>query len=186
MRPEKRLGNLPTVDKQKFKGGKKGNYQTVNTMKRVARQYSGHPLVRQLAVNILNHYDTKSHNHIDEARAIGEYIKTHVRYVKDPHAIEYLTEPTLMIKKMIKGEARGDCDDMACLIATLLLSIGIQPYYVIVRYKNRRGGYNHIYVAVYENNYRDKKKTRLAIDSIVKDRRIGYEVSHDLKKEIKV
>lgn len=186
MPPEKKLGNLPTVNSQNFSGGKKGNYQTVNAMKTVARKYSGHPLIRKLAVNILNHYDVKSHNHVDEAKAIGEYIQKNVRYVKDPNGIEYLTEPSLMIKEMQKGESRGDCDDMACLIATLLLSVGIQPYYAIVRYKGKTGGYNHIYVTVYETNYREKERTRVVLDAIVKDKRMGYEVPHDKKKEIKV
>lgn len=185
-RPEQKLGNLPTVNKQKFSNGKKGNYQTVNVMKKVASEYAGHPLVRQFAVNILNHYNTKSHNHLDEAYAIGDYIKKHVAYVKDPQGIEYLTEPTLLIKQIQDGEARGDCDDMACLIATLLLSIGIQPYYCIVRYKGKTGGFNHIYLCVYETNYRDKKRNRMVIDAIVKDKDIGYEVAYDLKQEIKV
>ena len=155
-------------------------------MKKVARKYSGHPLVRELAVNILNHYGTDSHNHIDEARAIGDYVKNNVRYVKDPDKIEYLMEPTLMIKKMAMGEGRGDCDDMSCLVATLCLSVGIQPHYAIVKYKQNSPSFNHIYVVVYDRNYREKKKTRLVIDAIVKDKPIGYEVKHNEIKEIKV
>ena len=155
-------------------------------MRKVARKYSGHPLVRQLAVNILNHCNTDSHNHVDEARCIGEYVQKHVRYVKDPDGIEYLTEPVLMIKKIMEGEARGDCDDIACLIATILLAVGIQPHYAIVKYRETSKSFNHIYVVVYERNYRDKKKTRIVLDGIVKDKPIGYEVRYVEKKEIKV
>lgn len=179
--PEK-LGKLPSVKKKKFPNGKRGNYATVQFIKSVARKYSGHQIIRQLAVNIVNHYGTKSHNHIDEAKAIADFVKRKVQYVKDPHSIEYIQEPTLIVEKIAEGTARGDCDDMVTLLCALLLSVGIQPYVAIVRYKENAGAYQHIYVVVYENNYRQKKE-RVALDAIVKDRPIGYEVNFIDKKE---
>ena len=182
--PEK-LGKLPTIKKSKFPNGKRGNYATVKFIRQEARKFSGHPVVRRLAENIVNHYGTKSHNHIDEAKAIADFVKRKVQYLKDPHTIEYIQSPVLIIKKMREGKARGDCDDMVTLVCTLLLAIGIQPYVSIVRYKDKRGPFQHIYVVVYEHNYRGKNE-RVVLDAIVKDQPIGYEVNFANKKEFKI
>lgn len=181
-----RLGKIPEIKKHKFPNGKRGNFATVNFIKKVAREYSGHPIVRKLAVNILNSYQTDSHNHIDEAKAIGDFVKRKIKYVKDPHGIEYIQAPDMMIRNMSEvGGSRGDCDDMVTLCASLLLSVGIQPYLVICRYKGHVGSFQHIYVCVYEHNYRSKRE-RVVLDCIVKDKPIGYEVPHESKKEFRV
>jgi len=180
------LGNIPKMDKQTFGNGVKGNLDTVSFIKDCARKYSGHPLVRRFTEEILESYGTRSHDHINEAYAIGEYIQKNCRYMKDPNKIEQLQEPTLMIKRMEEGKCRGDCDDMVLLTLTCLLSAGIQPYVKIVKYNKDASGFQHIYVVVYETNYRDKKKSRVVLDCIVKDKFIGFEVPHTEGKEIKI
>lgn len=154
--------------------GEQGNLATVSIMAKLARQKSTNLLVRQLAIKILNDADTKSHNHLDEAIAIGEWVKNNVRYMKDPHGTELLQDPILMIEKCEKGECRGDCDDMSLLTATLLVSIGIQPFFKIVRWTKKDGNYNHIYVVVREGNFKEPKR-EFVIDPILKDKPIGYE-----------
>lgn len=173
----------PTIDHtlraidQKFPDGIRGNYKTVKFMKKKAIERAKHPFVRQLVIQILNHNGTESHNHLDEARAIGEWVKANVRYMKDPAGIELLQDPVMLIEQAVKGEARGDCDDMVLLAMTLLICAGIKPWIKVVRYHNDFGPYNHIYLAVNENNYRGNKEW-LIIDPIVKDEPIGYEVPH--------
>lgn len=146
-------------------------------MKSVARKESGDPLVRRLALNILNYYNVESHHYIDEALAIGDYVKKNVRYVRDPDGIEYLQSPKDLIKQMQMKTAQGDCDDMALLTATLLLAIGHQPYFRAVRYSQPFGNYNHIYTVDYEKN-KGSRTTRVVLDCILKDKEIGYEVKH--------
>lgn len=179
------LGKLPEVDNRTLGAGVQGNLQTVEIMRRVARQRMTHPLVRQLALHILNEAGTDSHFYADESKAIGDYVKTHVKYVKDPHGVEQLHDPILMIEKLFQGKARGDCDDMSLLIATLLLSIGHQPYFKMVRYKSSSGPYQHIYVVDYTRNGRTPKK-RIVLDAIMKDKPIGFEVPHVSGDEIPV
>jgi hypothetical protein len=154
-------------------------------MKRVARQRSSHPLVRQLALNILRSHKIASQNHADEALAIGRYVKEKVRYVKDIDSIEQLHDPLTMIDQIQRGVAMGDCDDMSLLIATLLLSIGIKPYFRIVRYRAGKGPFQHIYVVTYEKNW-GKPRSRIVLDAILKRQQMGYEVRHASGKEIKV
>lgn len=146
-------------------------------MKKVARLRASDPLLRKLALNILQQYNVPSHHFVDEALAIGDYVKQKVRYVRDPEGVEYLTDPKDLIKQIQNGLAQGDCDDMALLIATLLLAIGHEPYFRAVRYQDSFGPYNHIYVVDYDHNGQGQK-LRVVLDGILKDREIGSEVEH--------
>lgn len=156
--------------------GERGNRSTVDFMKKIAKEKCNHPLIRQTAIQIINKAKTESHNHLDEAVAIGEYVQRNMKYMKDPVDQELLQDPVMIVEDMERGEARGDCDDMSLVIATLLLSLGIRPWFKVVRWKKASGHFNHIYVCVHEMNYGQKRQW-LPIDAIVKDKPIGYELS---------
>ena len=164
-----------------------GNYNTIEIMKRVARERSRSPLVRELALRILEGAGVKSQDYINEARAIGAFVQKKVRYVRDIEGVETLHDPVTLIDQIKRNQAQGDCDDMALLIATLLLSIGHQPFFAIVKYhKNPNGGFNHIYTVVYEKNWGSPLKKRIVLDAILKRVPIGTEVRYVTKEEIKV
>lgn len=169
----------------KLPKGVKANEDTVKIMCKITSKCASHKSVRQLARYILNQANTKSHHHLDEAVAIGAFVQRHVRYMKDPYKGELLQTPDLMIKNIKDGSCRGDCDDMALLTACLLFSIGIEPIFRTVRYKNNSGPYNHIYVVCYEANYKQPKQ-RIALDCIIKDRPMGMELPHASGREWKV
>jgi hypothetical protein len=128
-------------------------------------------------MNIIQDANLPSHHYLDECKAIGEYVRRYVRYIKDPHGMEQLTDPVLLVKMIQEGRAMGDCDDISLLIATLILAIGHQPYFRFVKYKKKHGPFNHIYIIVHENNL-GQKKQRFVLDGIVKHKPLGYEVSH--------
>jgi hypothetical protein len=189
--PLANLGKLPDQELQKLGEGINGNLETIEVMKKMAREYSRHDLVKRLATNILHYKNINSHHYLDEARAIGEFVKKHIRYVKDPVGTESLQAPDMMIRMMKDvGYAMGDCDDMALLTAALLMSVGIRPRFRAVRYKEGQGNFNHIYVVVYENNVSNSSNPgpikRLVIDCIVKDQPIGFEIKHASGKEFVV
>jgi hypothetical protein len=163
--------------------GAAANIKTIEVMRQVAHQRKSHQTVRQVALNIIRRLP--SHKYVDEARAIGEYVKNNVRYVKDTAGIEQLHDPVDMLNNITLGKAQGDCDDMVLLTATLLLSIGIRPVFRAVSYKGMFGAFNHIYLYIIENNG-DSKKYRLVIDPIMKNKPIGYEVSHKSGKDFVV
>lgn len=175
--PEFNLSQVGKVKEVELSNGIDGNLETIQIMKEKARIRSGHPLIRKFALNILQEYRVPSHHFVQEALAIGDYIKKKVRYVRDPHGIEYLTDPIDLVKNIQNGTAQGDCDDMALLTASLLLSVGVQPFFRAVRYNSSQGNYNHIYVVVYEKNPYGKKE-RIVLDCILKDKPIGTEVNH--------
>jgi hypothetical protein len=156
-------------------------------MKKVARLRAGDPTLRKLAENIV--LQVPSNDFIGEALAIGAYVQAKVRYLRDPDDIEYLQDPIDLIQKMQNGNAQGDCDDMALFTATLLLSIGHQPFYRAVRYNGVLGPYNHIYVVVYDRDMSTSPagpETRVVLDCILKNKEIGTEVSQASGDEFQV
>lgn len=177
--------NLPQATNTKLRQGRQGNLDTVEIMRRVAHKRKSHPLVRQLSLSILHTHNVKSQDYVHEAEAIARFVKEKVRYVRDIAGMEQLHDPVTMIDQIQRGNAQGDCDDMSLLIATLLLSIGHQPYFRIVRYRPGVGSYQHIYVVVYEKDWGTKRK-RISLDAILKRSAIGTEVKHVSGKEIKV
>lgn len=156
-------------------------------MSKVAREESLNPEIRHLALNILNQYNTKSHNYLDEAWAIGDFVKKKVNYLRDPSTSELLQSPTMMARQIeSNGKCFGDCDDMALLIACLLIAVGCEPYFRAVRYEPGYTHFNHIYVVVIDKNFSDNKSKRLSIDAIVKDKPIGYEIEHYSGQDFKI
>jgi len=185
--PEEGIGqNLPSVKNTKLASGINGNIETIKIMQRVARARASHPLVRQLALNILLDYDVLSQHYINEALAIGNFVKEKVRYVRDIQGVETLHDPLTLIDQIKRGVAQGDCDDISLLIATLLLSIGHSPFYKAVKYKKGIKTYQHIYVVVFERNPGQKKKREIVLDGILKIKPIGSEVPHAVGKLYKV
>jgi hypothetical protein len=154
-------------------------------MQGIARSRSAHPLVRQLALKVLAGAQIQSHDFLDEAKALADFVQENVRYVRDPNGVEQLHDPVYMIGEISKGTAQGDCDDQALLLAALLLAIGAQPFFAIVRYNGSNGAYNHIYTVVYDKNWMGKRQ-RLVLDTIIKDRGIGFEVPYKSIREIPV
>lgn len=167
----------------KLPDGANGNLLTVEFMKKVARERSKNPLVRQLACNILKQYNVPSMHYAREAWVIGDWVKKNFRYVRDTNGVETVQDPLTMIENIQRGNGQGDCDDHALLIASLLLSIGHSPKFRIVKYNKYANSYAHIYVVSYE---RDKKGPvqRVVLDAIMKTKPTGFEVPHKVGKEI--
>lgn len=138
-----------------------------------------------MALSILHSAGVSSHDYLKEAEVLAKFVQQNVRYVRDTLGVEQLHSPLLLIDDIKKGCAQGDCDDMSLLLATLLLSIGVQPYFRMVRYKSYSGPFNHIYVVVHEKN-RNSRRSRVVMDCIVKDKSIGYEVPHKSGEEVPV
>ena len=189
--PLKNLGNLPDQKKSTVGDGIWGNLDTIKIMSKMAREYSTNTLVRTLATNILAYDKIPSHHYLEEAKAIGRFVQKHVRYVRDTADVETLHAPDMMIKHMQeRGYMSADCDDMALLIASMLMAVGIRPKFRAVRYRTDSGPFNHIYVVVYENNISDSMRPgavqRLVLDAIIKDRPIGFEIPHKSGQEFDV
>lgn len=122
------LGSLPS--------GRAGTLETLAKMRALVREARTLPVIRNLAIAITAHVRNK--DRAGEVRAIHEWVKKNIRYVKDVVGVETLTAPayTLSLKA-------GDCDDHSMLVASLLESIGHPARFAAVGTSPER--FNHVF-----------------------------------------
>lgn len=107
--------------------GIQGTRTTLNLMRQLVRRYKKSISLRQLAFAIIDR--VRGHKNFGaQVRAIHAYVQDTIQYVKDVNGVETLATPikTLEFRK-------GDCDDQAVLLATLLESIGHETRFVAIR-----------------------------------------------------
>lgn len=74
-----------------------------------------------------------------EVDAAYNYVRSQVRYTRDPHGLERFQKATRTLELGI-----GDCDDISILLGSILQSIG---YPIILRIVDLGAGqYQHVYV----------------------------------------
>jgi transglutaminase-like putative cysteine protease len=96
-------------------------------MRRLVRRYKKSLPIRQLAFAIIDH--VRGHKNFGaQVRAIHSWVQTNIQYVRDVRGVETLATPTKTLEF-----GKGDCDDQAVLIASLLESIGHPTRFVAIR-----------------------------------------------------
>lgn len=75
--------------------------------------------IQQLASRIMEEHNVPSRDWEAEVRAIFDWVRTNIRYTRDPESLELFRRP---IRTVQLGLA--DCDDMSILISALLGTIG--------------------------------------------------------------
>jgi hypothetical protein len=168
--------------------GEDMNLRTVELMREIVKLRRHHPGLRELALTVLRQAGVPSQDYLREAIALGTFVQNAVTYRKDTAGVEQLYDPVMMVQRMDRGAAEGDCDDHALLLATLLVAIGHTPFFRIVRYNKGSPSYNHIYVVDYvavKDKTGKARRFRIPLDTIFKLPKImGYEVRHDEGREI--
>lgn len=113
---------------------------TLAAMRQAAIQASVTLEVRNLAESIVENVPPKDFK--GELEAIQDWVRTNIRYTRDPLYAETLKLPHALL------EARqGDCDDQATLVAALALSIGFKPRFVAIG-TEQYGAFDHVYTEV--------------------------------------
>lgn len=126
--------------------------QILRFLERIRTERQGLPYLREFAVQQLRGVD--DHDQPAQAEALLHFVKSNVKYVLDPVDSEYVRDPVLMLDEIRRdGEARGDCDDHALLLASLLGSIGINARCVGVKIMEEmppgEDFYNHVIVQAF-------------------------------------
>ena len=125
------------VTLQALPDGVAGIKVTLSQMVKYARAGKNSPPVRFLAEQIVRGVKPKSY--IEEAQAVQEYVRDHIRYTRDIRGTETLSTPEQTIQRGL-----GDCDDMSLLTAALLESIGHPARFVAVG--RQAGNFCHVLV----------------------------------------
>ena len=77
------------------------------------------PKIQSLAAMIMEEYEVPSRNYEAEAKAVFDWVRTNIRYTRDPEGLELFRKPIRTVQLGI-----ADCDDMSILICALLGTIG--------------------------------------------------------------
>lgn len=115
-----------------------GTLETLKIMRSLVLRYKTDPMIRDTALSLTA--DVRQRDWRNEIRAIFEYVRDRIRYVRDVSRVETLQIPTVTMEL----EA-GDCDDQSTLLATLLESVNHPSRFVAVGY-DEPGRYSHVYV----------------------------------------
>jgi transglutaminase-like putative cysteine protease len=76
-----------------------------------------------------------------EVSAIFHWVQKNIRYTRDPNGVELFRTPRAAI-----ADGIGDCDDMAIMLASLLLAAGYRCRFRVIGLTE--GSYEHVYVVV--------------------------------------
>lgn len=104
--------------------GDAGAWQAVRHMRRMVDEAKVHPDTRAAVLDALHGHREKDQE--AEVSALFEWVRERVRFVRDPHGVEYLQHPASYLLRQIReeGQAFGDCDDASMLFASLAETAG--------------------------------------------------------------
>jgi transglutaminase-like putative cysteine protease len=139
-----------------IRSGDGGVTDTLRLMAQVARQYKTNPVIRQTAARIVRGCPGKDDR--CEIATLQDWVRSNIRYTGDVYEVETLQTPDYTLR-----EKYGDCDDQACLLATMLLAIGIGAAYCALGVGG--GPYSHVLaVAILHDNSQYSLETTLSND----------------------
>lgn len=125
-----------------YANGLRGIFQTIQLMRDIVNCYKVDPAVRQAAVSLI--FLTPEKDETSEARAIFEYVRDHIRYIRDIVNVETIATPDKTLQCQM-----GDCDDQSSLLASMLESVGYETRFVVAGYATHNP--EHVYLQVYVN-----------------------------------
>lgn len=87
--------------------------------------------------------DLAQGDYAGECLAIYYWVCQNIRYMRDIHDVEFVKEPARVLETR-----SGDCDDMATLLAAMLMAMGNRCDFVLASF-NGAAVPSHVYVRVY-------------------------------------
>ena len=85
--------------------------------------------LRPLAAKICAHLEPGDYN--SEISAIYRWVCQNIRYAKDIYNVEYVQAPARLLESK-----QGDCDDIACLLASLCMAMGNECRFAVVGFED--------------------------------------------------
>ena len=120
------------------------------------QDYRVHNEARRLIAHVFDQNDSNMGNvavaeviaRISEITAVYNYVREKIRYTYDPIGIELVYHPSFLYQKNGPLDRYSkwaeDCDTIALLTATFLMSLGHKVRITIVGF-NRQRGYSHVF-----------------------------------------
>ena len=142
MYPQKRQANhnITPTQLQGLPPGAEGVRRTLQIMARLIDEFKTDITIREKALSLVARLPPK--NYHGEIRALFNYVKNNIRYVRDIAGVETVAWPTKTMEYK-----QGDCDDKVTLLGSLLESIGFKTRLVAIG--PRMGLFTHVYLQVF-------------------------------------
>jgi transglutaminase superfamily protein len=145
--------------------GYEGTPQTVAAMIEAAKGPRGerNVSVRRSAEAVVRGLQQKDYT--SEIAALYYWVCGSTRYTHDPKHVEYVKDPLATLDEIRKnGRATVDCDDLATVLAALLLSVGVRMWFATVDFKPCDGhdNYSHVFAVAQD----PKSGTRVVVDPV--------------------
>ena len=106
------------VTLRSYPTGIRGTRFTIDRMREMVHKGKINPEVLQAASLIVRNIPGK--DYYAEAEAIYEFVKTNIRYTRDPHNVELIQAANITLQR-----GQGDCDDHVCLVCALAGAVGL-------------------------------------------------------------
>lgn len=132
------------VERSMLADGEAGVDQTVAKMSDMAKGIYGarSAKIRALAINIIEQAGVGDKDYYGYAKAIHNWVRDEIRYVKDPVGQETLSYP----EETAFNSKAEDCDGKTILEMAILGAVGIRSYPVVVGM--RKGSFSHVYLHI--------------------------------------
>lgn len=129
--------------------------QTIALMAHYVRQDSQSPIVRRAAAEAAA--AAKGNTVADQAAAVWEWIRAHVRFLPDSVPAAHITKQPELSELLIRPvdlltmpEPAGDCDDQSMLCAAMLRALGVETgFRTVAADAAQPQFYSHVYVVAY-------------------------------------
>ena len=147
--------------------GDAGTRTTLDIMRAFALEGSRQVEVRDAAIGIVRMAGVRSHDLIGQLRALFEFVRDRILFVRDIYGVETIQGP----RKTLEVGA-GDCDDRATLLVALARSIGIPAelkFRVIAANPRFPRSFSHVYVVAVLGG------RSIALDPTYPRNRMGWE-----------
>lgn len=143
------LGAVPPamqVSVHQIPGGDRGTKATLERMRKITIDSLKDPkhgaFLRGLAIKITLEAGCKTKQFLCEAKALGDWVRDNVKWIRDTRGFETLQYPYRTL-----AFGAGDCDDLSTLLAALTTSIGIATRFkAIAANPMRKDQYSHVYL----------------------------------------
>lgn len=127
-----------------------GSPDTLNKMREHAWGARGEksPVVREMTESVVSGIREK--DYLSEILAVRNFGIQGIHYLNDPLHVEYIKDPERMVTEIrANGRTLADCDEIAQLLATMILQIGRVAEFVVVGF-GEPGDYTHVFARAKE------------------------------------
>jgi len=122
--------------------GVAGVFHTLETMRALVNEWRKNLEIRNTAISII--YLQPEKDEFAHVNALFEYVRDHIKYIKDINNVETISAPLKTLQSGI-----GDCDDQCILLATLAESVGIPSKFILAGYNDNQ--FEHVYCSLFAN-----------------------------------